>query len=61
VETFRIGVVRILVYDIILQNVFNLCLQVFFDLMCKIAAQKYAENSAEEKEDMATEACYEIL
>jgi hypothetical protein len=36
-------------------------LQVFFDLIRKIAAQKAAENSAEEKEDMATKTCCEIL
>ncbi|XP_023706763.1 ras-related protein Ral-a isoform X2 [Cryptotermes secundus] len=35
--------------------------KVFFDLMHKIAAQKAAENSAEEKEDMATKTCCEIL
>lgn len=35
--------------------------KVFFDLMCKIAAQKAAENSVEKKEDIATKRCCEIL
>jgi hypothetical protein len=36
-------------------------LQVFFDLMRKIAVQKAAENSVEKKEDIATKRCCEIL
>lgn len=40
---------------------YSWCLQVFFDLMCKIVAQKAAENSVEKKEDIATKRCCEIL
>lgn len=40
---------------------YSSCLQVFFDLMRKIAAQKAAENNMEKKEDIATKRCCEIL